>query len=653
MEGVFDEFFKPEAVCSLEDEDEEPVIDCVGEVVSSTFGAKKTMSKEQKEAFLHANYGDLPRELWEGRYDQEAAWIAPGETDNIIDLDSGLLPHPDRTIIIGTNGTISFALQCADDDTIPFDKERLLNPEKKPNNRDELIAIVDNYHAQYSRVNVAFDYKRRLSEFEGASFYLALKYDIESNIHLQGDAKLLVERLTDMARVDSTLRSTISRVGTRLDKRRKKLPISFDKEHSRPKVQMAERPGGCFAMVQFMMTDFHDQNGDDTIFAPQDASTTFFRLLVCRTPTQTSSSSSSSGRGKKPGWIDTNIGVLTDAKTVPACAFNDTHFCILYLPHTVTRNAVIFVDMYKIPDAAITPGGNKPKLTHVDRFAFRFPPQFANQGMINVHLSDCGIMSVCFANGVLVFDTLRMVPGIHVILLELAPSDKETKKTEEEERRLRRRITTASIFHPAPFPRPSPEDYLASATKETAKEVISEKGKEEEEEEEKEAENKRDIWCGTIVLGTDKGECYGINWRTGKVIFIEATPGVEPIFTTHYSNGKIFLHSVMAITASIPDLSSGIPQMTILPMDRPVSMHTCGSLIFVVSKYGFVKVFSSIARKVAREFPPPVTGSKTPLLQHAYRGVRAYTDHLVIVYPSGMVRNLILTKTIKKEDIPK
>ncbi len=606
MEGV-DEFASEPSM----HETVEPDIKCVGEIVSSAVYAKETVSKAEKAIIDKADFGDLPEQLWPMRRDQERSWMAPGPGDTVHDLSSQLLPHADRSIIIGTNGNYSFALQCADDDRVKMDPEITGEKSKdQTKNRDERAIEIEKLYNEYAKKNVAFAFKRALSNIEREAFYMALKFEL-SNLHLVGDAKIVLERLLDMARIDGALRSPISKLGSRLTKKINTLPLRFEKGKHRPSAKTAERPDGAFPEIKFSTVDFHDASAVDAVEIGPNAESTTFRLLICPTPTVLPSEKKTK-KDKRPHWLDVNVVVNTDAKTVPACAFNDTHFVILYLPLTAKPSGVIHVDFYALSSSG------RIGLTKLDRFCFRFPPSFAAEGMINLHLSQRGIVSVCFANGVLVFDAFRMVPMMHVLVLEAV--------------KRQRRVTTAPIFHPPTFPRPAPP-----ASMEAADAAPASAGSEP-------ADAKTDdIWCGTVILGTDKGECYGVNWRTGKVHFIEVAPGVEPIFATHYSNGKIFMQTVMSVCGSISNLSAA-NQLTVLPIDRPVSMDSCGALIVILSKYGFIKILSSIARQVAREFPPPAIGSRTPLLQHAYKGIKAFHDHIVCVYPSGLVRNLVLAK---------
>lgn len=141
-----------------------------------------------------------------------------------------------------------------------------------------------------------------------------------------------------------------------------------------------------------------------------------------------------------------------------------------------------------------------------------------------------------------------------------------------------------------------------------------------------------------VSLGTTQGECYTINWRSAEMLAYDALRAVEPVWGIQYrplANAR-FMLSVMEVTMCAPH------DAKIMSMDRPVAMDTCGGLIYVVSKYGFINVFDAYTRRVCHTFPPPESGAKTPLLQHHYQGLRATANTLWVVYPGGCVRSIKL-----------
>ncbi len=641
QEEGFDEFADPRA---NDVENVDPDIKCVGEIVSSAFHAEKTISPEEEFARNKSLYGDLAEQFWAGRPDQERQWMVPAQTDILYDLESFALPHPDRTVVLGTNGVLSFALQCLDsdrpllpvaaaDDTKEKQAEETkakmieeLKKKKTPTNEEKGILIAAAYD-EYASKNAAFAYKRSLAVLERRAFYLTTKYNIDKT-HLKQDAKYLQERLDDMGKVDYSLREPITRLEPRLKSRIEKLPIMFKAGEKRPPQKWAQRPGNTHASVAVMTIDFLEPQPPIvplTVGAGEEL--TFYRLLVCKTPTDYSELGKKKPKDKRPKWTDVNVVVETVSRTVPAGAFNDTHLALLYLPKTKEGN-VIFVDIYLLPTAeSMAKNGGTCKPNRERRFCFTLPEQFCQSGRIYLSLSSMGIVSMGYGNGVLVFDAMGLVEKIHVILLD----GKEHPRS----------IDSCAVFHPQGAKR-EPIPSSSSSSPSSSNEDKGSKGKEEDTKEEgKEEEKKPPTWTGSILIGTDKGECYAIEWLTGHVFYVECTPAVEPIFGVHYSNGKVMMQTVMQIGGILSNAKNAVP--TFAPMDRPVAFDSCGALIFILSKYGFLKIISSLAGDVAREIPPPKTTSRSTILQHAYKGLKAFPDHVVCVYPNGMVRNLVLS----------
>lgn len=143
-----------------------------------------------------------------------------------------------------------------------------------------------------------------------------------------------------------------------------------------------------------------------------------------------------------------------------------------------------------------------------------------------------------------------------------------------------------------------------------------------------------------LTMGTTLGESYTLNWRTAELLAYDALRAIEPVWAVRFRPlaKARFMLSVMGVTLCAPF------DAKMLSMDRPVAMDTCGGLIYVVSKYGFINVFDMYTRRVCHTFPPPEASAKTPLLQHCYQGVRATPDALYVIYPGGCVRTIKLGK---------
>jgi hypothetical protein len=139
----------------------------------------------------------------------------------------------------------------------------------------------------------------------------------------------------------------------------------------------------------------------------------------------------------------------------------------------------------------------------------------------------------------------------------------------------------------------------------------------------------------TVLLGTNMGECIGVDWKTGDVVFTEITPVVEPIYSVRYSNKRVFMHTACAISGRMtPYQTDG---MTHLPSGRLTGMDVCGTLVFALEKYGNIQVFSSSVRGVVFPFKPPKEPFETPLCLPHYASIKATTDRVVALYQNGLI----------------
>lgn len=156
-----------------------------------------------------------------------------------------------------------------------------------------------------------------------------------------------------------------------------------------------------------------------------------------------------------------------------------------------------------------------------------------------------------------------------------------------------------------------------------------------------------------VILGTNQGECIGVDWKTGDIVFTEITPVIEPIYSVHYSNKRTFMHTACAISGRMsPYQTDG---MTHLPTGRLTGMDVCGTLIFAAEKYGNIEVFSSAVRAVVFPFKAPKElfqhkpkdpNSKEPPEKQEYQvvacppyypSIKATPDRLVTLYQNGLV----------------
>jgi hypothetical protein len=157
----------------------------------------------------------------------------------------------------------------------------------------------------------------------------------------------------------------------------------------------------------------------------------------------------------------------------------------------------------------------------------------------------------------------------------------------------------------------------------------------------------------TVFLGTQSGECLGVDWNTGDVVSTEVSPVIEPIYSLHYSNKRTFMHTACAVSGRMnPYQTDGL---THLPTGRLTGMDVCGSLIFAVEKYGAIQVMSSSARgmvfpfKAPKEFfahkqknpdsdlPLEKQEFETVLSPPYYPSIKVTTDRMVVLYQNGLI----------------
>lgn len=442
----------------------------------------------------------------------------------------------------------------------------------------------EQYYKYYATKNPAFALKEFERMFERRNFYLAMRFSVKQ-LCLRQDAELLLEDVLSISKIDPTLREPISKMGAVISKKLHTLPTKFPKGKTRPPQMAEERPGKAYAAVRYAEYPFAEPVKEkqlDLITATPTQSV--YRLLLGKTPTS----------NKKTSWKDINHVIITQGKTVPACGMNDTHMVVVYEPLVEKPEdaGIVFIDLFEF----IT---ETTRLKKVDRFYFRFPPTLVEMtGLVSVHLSRELIFSMTFANHVFCFDVLRQIkPGIV-----------SSVKLETEDPKFARLVTTAPIFHPR-------NEFRTPDSTEK--------------------------WPGTVLMGTDKGECYMADWQTGTVYHVNHGPAVEQVFATHYSAGRVFMQTIMGVSGRISNMEHK-DGLTVLPIGRPMAMDVCGGLIFVITKYGLIKIFSCLARDIIREFPAPEGGAQTVLFQVAYKGMKAYHDHIVCVYPNGIIRKISL-----------
>jgi len=657
-------------------EQEADVVPSKCEIVSSVYDATITQTEEERHDILRLQYGDLPPEQWADRAEQEKHWVSGKLT--LLQSWAPPLKDPTRCLIIGTNGTVAIALKGMDWKepnknaySDPHDWTTLMpTPKKKPptppseeppskgpkeetkednvaRQRREFVAkrkvMVEESHR-----NALLAYKMAMGDFECESFKRALDHELKTRITTKAEAMAALKDVIDTSKIDLGLRPALQKIGPVLTNRINNLPETAPP----PKMVMAKRPGGMpktlFFGYEFAKLNPATKSWDSTS-ARKAPGATEFHVLMCGVPKTIhkvkKEKPQRKGKGKKkkkkkikgPKWRDVNcVFVCNNNGVVPAVAFNETHMAVLYMPYVYAdksadatqatwKDNMIFVDLFKISEPT----------QRLDRFGLIFPLEFSGAGHVHVSLSRLGIFTVGFSCGAIIFDVFRGIKKPRVFVLKHDEPDESdgTKK-----RQYRVTVTSVDVVHPQHVERPPINESRKNDKYDDYIFAPVDLDKEEKEEEEEKDIPEVPQWCGHVMLGTHRGECFTFCWRSGKHAPVEMLPGNEPVFSTHYSNGRLILHGASSMSGSI----SSVGSHTKIPLRRPLALTTCGSLIFVLSKYGHVIVFDSFARQFCRPFNPPPQGAMTYMLQHAYQGIWASPTRVVAVYMNGIVRTIEL-----------
>jgi hypothetical protein len=620
----------------IEDDDEDDgnsTSQC--EIVESVFDATFTQTANERDSILSIQYGDLPKDQWKGRKEQEKHWVS-GKL-SLLEAYSAPLNHSDSCYVVGTNGIVAIAVVAKDWPVDPKKEEEEEEAKEEKHSdrktaRRRAFEAMEEAKRERGTQNAVFAYKLQQSRFESDSFYQSLRFQLDTRITTQKGAREVINSLLNLSKMDLTLRDAVERIGPLLTNKHNNLPETAPA----PKMMSANRPGGLprsfFVGYEFVALCPEDMawNSADS---RKDPDTTVFQIRMCDVP--------NSSEEKEKTWHSVN-NMIVCKKTngvVPAVAFNATHMVILYQPHGAGLkqslvDGLIFVDLFGLSN----PG------KRLDRFAFVFPSYFSGVGFMHVTLSRLGIFSVGFSLGAVVFDVFRTIKIPRIFILKHDDDSEEEAEGEKKKKKRRRHritVTSVSIVHPHDVhERPNGggddalDEYLFNDNEDTDV-VVPDVPR----------------WCGHIMLGTHRGECFTFCWRSGTRSNTEMIPGIQPVFSTHYSNGRLILHGVDSMSGSI----SNVGPHTIVPLRRPLALTTCGSLIYVLSKYGEIMVFDSFARQFCRPFnapPPPSKGDESQrllLLQHRYEGIVATPMSVVAVYPNGVIRRISLPPKDKWE----
>jgi hypothetical protein len=522
-------------------EKEEPVeVDLSGEqmeIVSTQADTTFTKTTEETREEQRIAYGGLDESLWAGRQAIEQHWIAAKPEQRHMDLKSPALSHPQRTVLIGTNGLKSFAFCTVD---VMGTQVKPLPMFKEGTNKSDIIQELATWSSEYGEQNPAFRFKLECAKLERLAFVQMSRFEIDS-LADQTSAMLKTQEFRAIQKTDPSLVPAMKHLGPLLSNKLRTLP----KTNQTSSIKSAPRPGNAYSELEAGTVQLIIDPEPITMDA------TVFHLTACPTPTEE----------KQVGWKETRVKFACQRGSVPSGACNDTHVAVLYQPAAYNACCIELLEIAK-----------GYKCTH--KAYVEFPADFQRRGMLSISLSIEGIVTVSFSCGVLLWDPFGTDTELHAFRL----SDTE-----------------------------HPRMVMCSRV--------------------------RGEW---LLLGTDKGECYQLAWRSGIIQTIAHVPAVEPLFSVDLYNGAIYMHTVMSVVMSREDMQVPL----ILNTPRPLSVSICGSLIYVPNKYGGFQIFKTDARNIvyqAAQIPQP--GEWINGTQHTYGAVKAYPEHVVCLYPNGVVRN--------------
>lgn len=242
---------------------------------------------------------------------------------------------------------------------------------------------------------------------------------------------------------------------------------------------------------------------------------------------------------------------------------------------------VILYQPYDEPDPSVVRISlyrlnSAPAKTPCETFHFQFPvDHFQEQGLLRINTNDQGVIVVSFANGLVVFGPKQENQPRAVRIVLCTP-----------------RLVTAALVHST----------------------------------------------DTVVMGTDAGECFGVKWTTGDVLFSEMAPVIEPIYSLAYSNRRVVMHTASALSGKLSPYTS--EHLTHLPSARITGFDICGTLMFAVEKYGGIQIFSTFARSILFPFKQPKLDihHESGLSPAYYPSVKATNDKITVLYPNGLIR---------------
>lgn len=151
-----------------------------------------------------------------------------------------------------------------------------------------------------------------------------------------------------------------------------------------------------------------------------------------------------------------------------------------------------------------------------------------------------------------------------------------------------------------------------------------------------------------VLLGTLTGECFGIDLQTGEIRVTEVVPALEPIFGVTYSNQRIIMQTVSSICGVfMPYHSPGLRQ---IETPRPRALQVVGTLLFVLDKYGYTYIYSTMTTGITFPFKPPkdISIGMEYACQAYYTGAFANATCLRVLHPNGLIQHFEISSKMQR-----
>ncbi len=300
---------------------------------------------------------------------EEQRWMCPrADQVQTSEENSGLhrgFEHPDRTLVVGTNGSHCYALVCVRE--LGSKPDPVLRITQEANAENEALAYYQLFAGQN---NPVAGYKLALMERERHAYRINHTFRMRTT----DDRERLASNLMKHGRADVILREPVRYL---TDPKRKYKPLAPGIRHAKRKTEGANV--------------VHRGAADEQIVAlpppedPHERTCTF--TLATLAVAQL-----------KRGWKDVSgIKFHVAAGTVPVAALNDTTLAILSTP--TAAHPVLCLEYFDIGPKTFRP---KPRSKRYLTMPAEMLRASGGKGTVTMHVNDNGTVSIAYGNGAMV-----------------------------------------------------------------------------------------------------------------------------------------------------------------------------------------------------------------------------------------------------------